>query len=163
MSSSPANPANALAAWESIPRLVHALVDDRSEAELDARADPKTMTPRELVHHIAEANVVAASIVIAALGSPGCVYDWSWMVPAPPWMERLAYGAKPIAPALALVDALNAYVAAQIRPLADGLQRTVQLRDAPGGPLRTATVADVLAAEAEHARHHVDEWRAALR
>jgi len=52
-----------------------------------------------------EANVVAASIVIAALGSPGCTYDWSWMMPFGAW----------------LMGVLNAYVAAQIEPLSDGL------------------------------------------
>jgi len=84
------------------------------------------MSPRETVHHLAEALVVAGSIVIAALGSPGSLYDWSWMMPFGPWMDRLRYDLKPLAPSLRLIDALNAYVAAQVEPLPDALGREVR-------------------------------------
>ena len=120
------------------------------------------MTARETVHHVAEANTVAASIVIAALGNPGCVYDWSWMQPSGDWMMRLEYESKHIAPALGLLEALNSYVAAQVEPLRDGLARQVRLRDAPGAEPRSVTVADVLLAEAAHARQHVEEARSLL-
>jgi len=147
--------ANALAAWRSIVPLVHGLVDGRSDEEIDRRVG-ESMTLRETVHHVVEANVVAASIVVAALGSPGSVYDWSWMMPFGPWMERMRYDRKPLAPALRLLDALNEYVAAQVEPLPDGLERRVQLRDESGGPLREVTVADVLLQEAEHAREEAE-------
>jgi hypothetical protein len=84
------------------------------------------------------------------------VYDWSWMLPFGKWMEQMRYDRKPIAPAVKLLEALNEYVAAQITPLADGLSRTVQLRDEPEGKLRTVTIADVLVQEWDHAREHVD-------
>ncbi len=148
---------DALQAWRSIVGLVQEVAEN---GPAGGRAGFGSMSVHETVHHIVEANVVAASIVIAALGSPGCVYDWSWMLPFGPWMERLRYADKPLGPALKLLEALNAYVAAQIEPLSDGLQRTVRLRDEPDGPLRTATVADVLLQEALHAREHVDELRA---
>src|SRR5687767_726171 len=119
-------------AWRGMAALVRARVAGRSDAELDHRPDAQSMTLRETVHHVAEANVVAASIVIAALGSPGCTYDWSWMLPFGPWMERLQYGRKPLAPTVRLLDALNEYVIAQLAPLRDGLLREVQLVDEPG-------------------------------
>lgn len=144
-----------IAAWRQIVELVHDRIVGRSEAELDHRPDAESMTLRETVHHVAEANVVAASIVIAALGSPGCVYDWSWMLPFGPWMERLRYGEKPLQPTLHLLQALNAYVVAQLAPLPDGLQRAVQLVDQPGTAPRATTVGGVLLAEAEHARAHL--------
>ena len=82
---------DALAAWTSIVPLVQGLVAGLSEAELDRRPDARTMTVRETVHHLAEAGVVAGSIVIAALGSPGSVYVWSWMLPFGRWMELMRY------------------------------------------------------------------------
>jgi hypothetical protein len=145
--------------WASIPGLVRGLVDGLSDAELDVRPEAAPMSRRELVHHIVEANVVAASIVVAGLGASKPVYDWSWMLPFGPWMDRMGYAKKPIAPALALLEALNAWVAAQVEPLEDGLDRTLELRDEPGGPLRTLTVADVLQQEVDHAREHADELR----
>ena len=143
-----------IAAWRSIVDLVQARVAGRDEAELDRRADAESLTLREAVHHVAEANVVAASIVIAALGSPGCVYDWSWMLPFGPWMGRLRYGEKPLGPTLRLLAALNDYVAALVEPLPDGLSRPVLLKDVPEGPPRATTVGEVLLAEALHAREH---------
>ena len=149
---------HALESWKSIVPLVRGLIDGLGADELDRRLETRsTMSVRETVHHVVEANVVAASIVVAALGSPGSVYDWSWMMPFGPWQERMRYDRKSLGPALLLLEALNAWVAAQIEPLADGLARTVRLRDQPGGELRSATVAEVLLQEVEHARGHVEE------
>ena len=153
---------NALDAWTSIVGLVRELVDGIPEEVLDSRRADFPMSIRETVHHIVEANVVASSIVIAALGSPGCVYDWSWMMPFGEWLERMRYDRKPLAPTLHLLEALNAYVVAQLEPLDDGLQRTVELRDAPEAEPRTTTVADVLLQEASHAREHFDGAAALL-
>src|SRR6187549_1045777 len=152
-----------IAEWKTIPRLVEAAIAGTTEATLDEPYGPKElgMTRRQLVHHLAEANVVAASIIIAALGSPGCTYDWSWMMPFGPWLERLDYAHKPIEPAHRLLEALNAYVAAQLEPLPDGLSREVLLRDAPSADLRRVTVADVLNQEIEHAREHLDQLASA--
>jgi Lon protease-like protein len=135
------------------------MIEGQGEAEIDRRADAESMTLREVVHHIVEANVVAASIITAALGSPGSVYDWSWMLPFGKWMERMRYDKKPLAPSLRLLEALNEYVAAQIEPLEDGLERRVRLRDEPDGLLREVTVADILLQEAAHAREHFEEAR----
>ncbi len=146
--------------WRSIVGLVQGFSAGRSEAELDARPPGSPFSIRELVHHIVEANVVAASIVVAGLGSPGSVYDWSWMLPFGKWMEQMGYDRKPIGPAIALLEALNAYVVAQIEPLPDALARTVRLRDEPEGELRTVTIADVLRQEWNHAREHVEALRA---
>jgi hypothetical protein len=141
-----------LDAWRNIPKLVDEAV---AGGDLDVRSDDDGMTLHEVVHHIAEANVVAAGIIVAALGSPGCTYDWSWMMPFGPWMTRMAYDRKPIDPALRLLHALNIWVVAQIEPLADGLTREIYLRDEPEGALRKVTVADVLQQEIDHARGHL--------
>jgi hypothetical protein len=144
-------------AWTSIVPLVEERVRGLDDAALDRRPEGAAMTLRETVHHVVEANVVAAGIAVAALGSPGCVFDWSWMMPFGPWMERMRYDRKPLGPSLALLRALNAWVVAQLAPLPDALELTVRLVDQPGAAPRTATVADVLLQEVEHAREHFDE------
>ena len=155
----PRSSRNALAAWSSIVPLLDGLVAGLPDEELDRRRPGAPFSIRETVHHVAEANVVAASIVIAALGSPGSVYDWSWMLPFGKWMEQMRYDRKPLAPSLRLLAALNEYVVAQIEPLADGLERTARLVDQPGAEPRTVTVAEILLQEADHAREHVGEAR----
>lgn len=144
-------------AWRGIVTLVHARVRGRSEAELDHRPVANVMTLRETVHHVAEANVVAAAIVTAALGSPGCTFDWSWMLPFGPWWENMRYEQKPVGPALGVLKALNEYLVAQVEPLDDGLQRTVRLIEEPGGKPKTVTVGHLLLQEAGHARQHFAE------
>jgi hypothetical protein len=146
---------DALTAWKSIPRLAQDALARAGAEALDAPDHNGGMTLREVVHHVVEANVVAASIVVAAMGSPGCTYDWSWMLPFGAWMDRMDYRRKPIEPALALLEALNAYVAAQIEPLAGALAREVQLKDSADAALRRVTVAEVLIQEADHARDHL--------
>ena len=92
---------HALESWKSIVPLVRGLIDGLGADELDRRLETRsTMSVRETVHHVVEANVVAASIVVAALGSPGSVYDWSWMMPFGPWQERMRYDRKSLGPAL---------------------------------------------------------------
>ena len=150
-----AAPEDPIAAWKSIVGMVHSHMEGRTDADLDRRDDSEPMTRREVVHHIVEANIVAASIVIAALGTPGCVYDWSWMLPFGSWLEHMRYADKPIGPALKLFEALNEYVVAQVSPLPDGLKRAVLLVDRRGAEPRRTTVGDVLLQEAAHAREHL--------
>ncbi len=142
-----------IAEWKRIPGRVEAAVRG---GPLDEPFGPEDlgMTRRILAHHIAEANVVAASIVIAGLGSPGSTYDWSWMMPFGPWVARLDYARKPIDDALRTIATVNAYVVAQVEPLADGLSREVVLRDAPE-VTRRATIADVLKQTIDHVTEHV--------
>src|SRR5688572_24112695 len=126
-----------LDAWRKIPDRVEGVMRG---GDLDRVIDPAhEVTAREFVHHVVEANVVAASILIAALGAPGSTYDWSWMQPFGPWMDRLDYRRKPVEPAVALLRALNAWVVAQIEPLPDALSREVFLRDERNGKPRRAT------------------------
>ena len=143
--------AKVLQQWQRIPSRVDKFVGRGALDEVVSDG----MTRRVLVHHFVEANVVAASIVIAALGSPGCTYDWSWMQPFGKWVERMGYATKPIEPAMQMLRAVNEYVAAQLRPLKDGLERKVLLRDAPRAKPRRATVADVLRQEVEHLDEHL--------
>ncbi|MCA8955638.1 MAG: hypothetical protein KDC87_06175 [Planctomycetes bacterium] len=153
----PSGEHSALAEWREIAPLVAQLAHGRSDAALDRRRSARHMTIRETIHHIAEANVVAGAIVTAALGSPGCVFDWSWMLPFGPWMERMHHGSRPVQASVRMVQAMGDYVAALVEPLEDGLSRVVKLRDEPEGDVREVTVADVLAQEAKHAREHVAE------
>jgi hypothetical protein len=152
-----APPRDPIQAWRSIVPLILDRVQGLIDAELDRPTGENRMSLRETVHHVVEANVVAAGILTAALGSPGSVFDWSWMLPFGPWMEHMRYDRKPIGPSLDLLRALNAYIVAQIAPLPDALQRTVLLVDAPGAKPRTATVADVLLQEAMHAHEEFGE------
>ena len=82
------------------------------------------------------------------------------MLPFGPWMERLPYRSMPTQPSLEALRGLNAWVAAVVDRVDDGLSREVQLRDSPDAELRRVTVADVLQQEVDHSEEHVAEIRA---
>ena len=155
-------PSDALAAWCAIPDTIAEVVRDLDDQALDRHNQKTGMSIRELAHHLVEAQIVAASIVIAGLGMPGSTYDWSWMLPFGPWMQRLPYRTMPLAASLEASRALSAWVATVAGGLDDALLREVQLRDAPDAALRRVTVADVLRQEVDHVREHVADIQETL-
>jgi hypothetical protein len=114
------------------------------------------MSIRETVHHLVEANLVVSNIVIAALAKSGSTYDWTWLTPGAEWMERLGYSRAPVGPALATLDALARYLVVLLSGTTDGLERKVQLYDAPGAPHYTKTIRQILSDEVSHARDHLE-------
>jgi hypothetical protein len=141
--------------WASIPRRIRRAISGLSRRDLDRRGGSEGWSIREYVHHLVEANLVASNIVLAALGRPGCRYDWSWVLPDARWMKRLGYDRAPVGPALALLEALCAHVAGVVRTAPGALRKHVRLLDAPGARLRRRTVARLLADECDHAAHHL--------
>ena len=144
-----------LRAWGTIPRRIRKAVSGLSPRELRVRGGSESWTIREYAHHLVEANLVASSIIVAALGSPGARYDWSWLYPDERWMSRLRYDTVPLQPAIDLLDALCAHVAGIVRNAPGAMSRHVRLV----GTRRVArrTVRQILAEECEHARHHLGD------
>src|SRR5437764_215295 len=91
--------------WVQVSRAIGFAIDVVTEVELDFRGGTNGWSIRETIHHLVESNVVACSIVIAAVGESGCTYDCSWMNPDRSWMERTGYTRAAVAPA---IDALSA-------------------------------------------------------
>ena len=145
----------ALAAWASIPRDIRRAIAGLSNRDLKARGGSEDWSIQEYAHHLVEANLVASNIILAALGSPGCTYDWSWVIPDRKWMKRLGYDRVPLEPALELLEALCAHVVGLARGAPGSMKRSVRLLDSPGARLRRRTLKQVLEDESEHARHHL--------
>src|SRR5262245_1262397 len=96
-----------VARWMALPDQLRKAARGLSDARLDSRASPGSMTVRETVHHLVEANLVASNIVIAALANSGSAYDWTWVNPNASWMRRLGYDKAPVGPAIATLAALT--------------------------------------------------------
>ena len=146
-----------LRAWRQIPTHVEKLVDGMSKQQLSRRSKRDAMTAGETVHHIAEANIVAASMIIAAIGKDGATYDWSWLYPNSDWMERMGYAKAPIEPAIELLSALNEHIANLVKANPKVLKRRVTLFDTPGGETYTMTVEEIMRHEVSHADEHLNE------
>lgn len=115
------------------------------------RANP----PAATVHHLLEANLVASNMILAALGTHGYEFDWSWLVPDEEWVARLGYEKAAAEPALELFRALTKYFATLLARDPSLLRRTIRLKDSGNSEPYSITVQEILAREVAHAREHL--------
>src|SRR5262249_54031677 len=101
-----------LSEWLQVSRSIEIALEGLTEDDLNLRGGPNGWSIREHVHHLVESNLVAGTVVIAAVGTGGCTYDCSWLIPDRAWMERMGYSRGAVAPATAALSALCRYVAA---------------------------------------------------
>jgi len=143
--------------WLRLPETIEKAIAGLSNDELDRRPKKDAMSPRETVHHLAEANIVACSMMIAALGASGSLYDWSWLYPNTLWVERMGYGKAPVEPALAALKGLCRQFANIINARPDALQCEVRVFDSPGSEPYALSVAAILQQELDHAAEHLGD------
>ena len=143
--------------WLRLPETIEKSIAGLTDDHLDRRAGKDGMSPRETVHHLVEANIVACSMMIAALGASGSVYDWSWLYPNTRWVERMGYSKIPVEPALAALKGLCRQFANLINARPDALRCEVRVFDSPGAETYTLTVAAILQQELDHAAEHLGE------
>ncbi len=129
------------------PAALRAAVDGLDDAQLDTPYRPGGWTVRQVVHHVADSHMNAYVRVKKALTEDApaiAVYDEAR------WAE-LPDARLPIAPSLALLDALHARWDVVLRALGPAdLARTYRHPEQGDVPLRTA-----LAIYAWHGAHHV--------
>lgn len=146
-----------LRSWRKIPRQVEKTVRGLSKEQLESRKGRKFMSIHETVHHVVEANIVAASMIIAAIGKDGATYDWTWLYPNLDWIKRMGYANTPLKPPIKMLDCMNEHIANLVRVNPKVLKRKVTLRDTPDGEQYTMTVEEIMNHEVSHAIDHLKE------
>ena len=144
-----------LVEWKRIPTMIGKSIRGLTESELDLKGGSDGWTIRENVHHLVEANLVAANMVVAALATDGGYFDWTWVNPNKSWMRRVGYDSAVIEPAIKLLRALSQHISGLIGKNPRAFSRTVQLSDTPSGPRYMMTVEGILRQEVEHADEHL--------
>lgn len=125
-----------------------------SEQDLDMARDGSDWTIRQIVHHIADADMLFALSMTMALAEPGRRFTQNWPSDNAPYARNLQYAQRDIAPSLALVRAIRTHFAVLARQLPDALERAVV--DADGS---TWSFGRFLNIDLRHAFEHVDEIR----
>ena len=146
-----------LRSWQRIPGQVKKTIRGLSREELALRKDKNAMSVHDTVHHVAEANIVAASMIIAAIGKDGSTYDWTWLYPNLEWIERMGYAKVPIKPVVGMLDCMNEHIANLVRVNPKVLKRKVTVFDTPDGERYTMTVEQIMKHEIDHALEHLKE------
>jgi hypothetical protein len=153
-----------LNSWRHLPGEIEALIAGRSDDELAELPGSEGLSLKELIHHLTEANIVAATMIIAALGASGCTFDWSWLWPNREWTDRMGYSKVPTATSLRTLESMIAHVSNVVTAAGRGaLKRKVRLFDTPGAETYTRTVAELIQQEVDHAKQHLGDVRKARR
>ncbi len=151
-----------LRAYQQIPEKIAAALERVPADKLEIRCSGSEMSLHETVHHIVEANIVAASMLIAALGSEKASYDWSWLWPGRDWCDRMHYATVPLDAAIMTLNGLVNHIVNMIHVRDDAFERKVSVHDLPGETPYFRTIAEILQQEAKHVDEHVEEITATL-
>lgn len=146
-----------LTAYEQIPEKIASALAHIPGDKLDTLRSSSQMSLRETVHHLVEANIVAASMTIAALGSERATYDWSWLWPGRDWCDRMRYDAVPLDAAVTTLNGLIQHIVNMVHLRDDAATRKVSVHDTPGATPYFLTVSQILHQEAKHADEHLGE------
>jgi len=139
-----------VAQYQAGPAVLRAAVADLGDVELDRRPSDGGWTPREVVHHVADSEMTSAIRLrrLIAEDEPLIVgYDGD------EFARRLHYASRPIAPALAAVDAARATTA----QILDGLTEAEWARMGTHSDSGTYGVQEWLETYAVHCHDHADQ------
>lgn len=151
-----------ISAWQHVPVEIDCLVAGHSDKALASIPGSEGLSVKEVVHHLTEANIVAASMIIAALGASGSTFDWSWLWPNREWNDKLQYEEVPLQPSIKTLRGLIEHISNLISVDKETLEREIRLFDTPGGETYVKTVADLVQQEVDHATQHLSDARNAL-
>jgi hypothetical protein len=128
-----------------------------TEADLDlARAGGK-WTTRQIVHHIADAEMLWEVAVKSALGNCGCLFDASWYIIDNGWAGPLQYGARPVQGALELYRAIRHQILELLAYVPDPWGKHILFHWANPDRARRYTVGDMVAWMSRHVMIHVEQ------
>ena len=128
-----------------------------TEIDLDlARAEEKWAI-RQIVHHIADAELFWEVAIKAALGNPGCLYDASWYIINNKWAEPLHYARRPIDGAVALYKAIRGQMLELLEYVPDPWEKCVLFHWANPDEARRWTVDEMVTWQSRHVPIHVDQ------
>ncbi len=121
------------------------------EADLDRSITPSAWTIRQIVHHLADGEIVWSVFLRMALGVPDASAQLDWYPGNEEWAGALDYAGRPIEAAVALFRAQRLYTAHLLEHLDASWEQCVLLG---GRPMRVVDIACLLTV---HAAEHVAE------
>ncbi len=130
-----------------------------SEPDLDMALEEGKWTIRQLIHHVVDADALAKTMVIAALGNSGCTYDQRWYDTRNTFAETLDYANRPVAAAITVLRANRDHLNQLLRHLPDALDRSVIVKWEKEPEGKEVTVSYLVRGQTWHAQHHTDQIR----
>ena len=138
------------------PATLEAVVKGLAEADLDLSRGAGTWTIRQIVHHLADSEVLWATCLKIAIGAPDASFKLDWYPGNDRWAQALGYDRRAIEPAMALVRENRSYIASLAEQLLARWQQKVTVEyPAPQG----MNVGEVIGSLSAHLERHVEQIR----
>lgn len=145
--------------YEQGPGKLEALLEGLSEADLDLSRAPGQWSIRQIVHHMAEGEMLWTAVMKSALAQSGSTYIRN-TYNQETWPETFKYATRPVASSVALLKALRTHVLELIQCVPDNEEHFVMMRTIDGDPEgRKVTIGDLIGGMAAHAEEHCEEIR----
>ncbi len=135
------------------PDRLDAAVAGLTATQLDLTRAPGEWTIRQIVHHLADGELLWLTPIKMALVESGRIYAHNLM-DQDRWVEALDYAARPVEPSLAMFRALRTHLAGLLRQLPDPWDRYVSFgEDAEWKP----SVTELIGIMNRHSLEHIEE------
>jgi len=128
-----------------------------TEADLDLARAKEKWTIRQIVHHIADAEVLWEVAIKSALGNCGCLFDASWYIIDNKWAEPLNYGTRPVDGAFELYRAIRHQILELLEHVPGAWEKHVLFHWANPDQAHKYTVGDMVTWQSRHAMIHVEQ------
>ncbi len=141
------------------PKDLQAVLEGLSEVDYDLARSPGQWSIRQIVHHLAEGEMLFAPMIKAALAQPGSVYIRN-QYNQETWPEIFKYATRPVDSSVALVTAIRAHLVELLQRVPDNWEQYAMMRTIDGDPEgRKVTVGGLVGGMAQHMEEHCEEIR----
>jgi hypothetical protein len=128
-----------------------------TEADLDLARAADKWTIRQIVHHMADAEVLWEVAIKSALGNCGCLFDASWYIIDNKWAEPLCYATRPVDGAVALYRAIRQQILELLEYVPGAWQKHILFHWANPDEANPWTVDDIVTWQSRHAMIHIEQ------
>ena len=147
---------------EGISQLEEVL-DGLGESDLDQCREPGKWSIRQIVHHIAESEVLWNTALKAALANPGCIFDFNWYIADNICAGPLFYHKRPIKESLALFRASRKQVLELLHLVDRFWEQSLFVQHENMGGKRKFAVEEIVQWQDKHLRLHIIQIKKSLK
>lgn len=130
---------------------------DVTGSHLDLARAPGKWTIRQIVHHIADSEEVWKMAIKAALGNPGCTFDFSWYILDNKWGVPLKYESRPITEDISIFKAARGQVVELINHVDQPWEKNMILVHKDVKEEQEYLVTGMINWQIQHLQMHVDQ------
>ena len=130
---------------------------DLSDADIDLSRSQGKWTIRQIVHHIAEFEDLYKTTIKAALGNPGCTFDFNWYIVDNKWADPLRYDVRPINDAVVLFRMSRKQVLELINFVENPWEQFIYFSHESMPEKKKFTVAKIIQWQIQHLQMHIDQ------